>query len=230
MRTPHGRGCLHAAAAGEQYGLLDDLLPRLTDDSLLQATDKDGKSSLDIAHDRGSSLSERVIKKHMRQRRQLKLQALNDDTKKNSSREDGDDFGTTSTTSFNRFVTIKSEDDQFSGANRLLSVRPLNNSSVLSSARSRSSQQSAKSFKQSLYLYRRKTHQSTTNNAEDNHKNCHSGHNHDKCARLPPFVAFQSVSPAEMRMETVDVVPLETMNFEQRRAYNGLIFMQYKFY
>lgn len=48
-RTPHGRCCLHAAAASEQYSLLDEMLRRLNDDSLLQATDDLGKTSVSEA-------------------------------------------------------------------------------------------------------------------------------------------------------------------------------------
>lgn len=48
----------------------------------------------------------------------------------------------------------------------------------------------------------------------------HSQHQgHDRCNRLPPFIVFQTVDPAEMRMETVNVVPLETLSYEQRKAY-----------
>lgn len=48
-RTPHGRCCLHAAAASEQYSLLDEMLRRLHDDSLLQAADDLGKTPVSNA-------------------------------------------------------------------------------------------------------------------------------------------------------------------------------------
>lgn len=197
------------------------------DGQLLQAAqDYTGKTALDVAPEYGALLSERVLKKHYRQRRREHLHADIFPDFSDSSRQYGSVTAMTTTraksATWNPYKManehLNSDDiTTTSPTSALLSVRSMHNASLPSSRSVRHSNSRPHTSSQQYRIA--STH--SKRKAEEELSKRGQGHGHDKCSRLPPFIGVQCVEPNAMRMETVEVVVLDTMNFEQRLAYNG---------